>query len=74
MSVRHIGYVVVLEAPTREEDAAATLAAIRQLRSVADVQPVESVGASEFIVATRERLAAVEIMRDALARILRGAA
>lgn len=72
MTDRHVGYIVVLEAPTRSDDAEPTLAAIRQLRGVVDVRPVESTPSGEAVAALRERLAVVEAVRETLARVIGG--
>ena len=40
MTDRHAGYLVTLEVDLREDDAAATLAALRQIRGVVAVEPV----------------------------------
>ena len=40
MADRHAGYVVVLKKNTKDEDAAATLAAIKELRGVLTVEPI----------------------------------
>lgn len=61
------GYVVVLDVDVDEEDAGAILAAIRMVKGVSDVVPVE--GSSEMTIATarvrnemRERL--LNLVRD----------
>lgn len=40
MTVQLTGFIVTLATPIRDDDAQATLAAIRQLRGVIDVVPV----------------------------------
>lgn len=40
MTDRHSSYIVVLESDIREDDAEATLAALRQIRGVLTVEPV----------------------------------
>lgn len=40
MTDRHAGYVVVLEENIREDDAAATITALRMVKGVVDVRPV----------------------------------
>jgi len=40
MTDRHTAYIVTLEEPMREDDAEATLNALRQIRGVLDVRPV----------------------------------
>ena len=40
MTERHAGYVVTLEENIREDDAALTIAAIKQIKGVIDVCPV----------------------------------
>jgi hypothetical protein len=42
MTDRHAGYVVVLNTDRREDDSEATLAAIRQIKGVLSVRPVEA--------------------------------
>lgn len=42
MTDRHTAYIVTLEQPTREDDAAATVSALRQIKGVIDVRPVVS--------------------------------
>lgn len=40
MTDRHAGYVVTLESNIREDDAQDTIAALKQIRGVLDVRPV----------------------------------
>lgn len=40
MTNRHIGYVVTLEGPVREDDSEAALNAIRMIKGVVAVEPV----------------------------------
>lgn len=40
MTDRHAGYVVTLDRDIREDDAEATIAALRQIKGVAGVEPV----------------------------------
>ena len=40
MTERHAGYVVTLEENIREDDAAQTIAAIKQIKGVLDVAPI----------------------------------
>lgn len=40
MTDRHNGYIVTLEQALREDDAEATIAAMRQIKGVLSVQPV----------------------------------
>lgn len=40
MTDKHAGYLVTLEAPIREDDAARTLAALQQVKGVIDVRPI----------------------------------
>ena len=42
MTTRHRGYVVVLERDIREDDAAATIAALKRIRGVLTVKAVET--------------------------------
>lgn len=42
MTTRHRGYVVVLERDIREDDAEAVINALKMVRGVIDVKPVES--------------------------------
>lgn len=42
MTDRHAGYVVTLESPLREDDAQATLDAIRMIKGVLSVEPIVS--------------------------------
>lgn len=42
MTDRHSGYIVILEDDVREDDAEATLQAIRQVKRVIDVRPIVS--------------------------------
>lgn len=55
MTDRHLGYLVTLEQPTREDDAEATLAAIRQIRGVIDVRPVVSEAGQMAVAIRRDR-------------------
>ncbi len=48
MTDRHSGYVVVLERDMREDDAAATLAAIQQIKGVLTVEPVVASGMDQI--------------------------
>lgn len=41
MTARHAAYLVTLTEDTREDDAEAIVTALRMVRGVADVQPVE---------------------------------
>ena len=43
MTDRHAGFLVVLERDLRSDDAAATLAALRQVRGVLSVEPIVAV-------------------------------
>jgi hypothetical protein len=49
MTDRHSGYIVVLEQDIREDDAQATINAIRMLRNVSTVEPI--VGRPEIHIA-----------------------
>ena len=42
MTTRHAGYLVVLDSDLREDDAAATVAALGQIKGVISVEPVTS--------------------------------
>lgn len=55
MTDRHIGYIVTLEHDIREDDAAATIAALRQIRGVLNVTPVVSDAHVEMIAERRAR-------------------
>lgn len=50
MTTTHAGYVVVLDANMREDDAQATIAALQQIKGVIDVKPL--VGGGEQAIAT----------------------
>jgi len=55
MTTRHSGYLVVLEVDLREDDAQPLLDAIRLLRGVASVQPIESECGTQAISDARVR-------------------
>jgi hypothetical protein len=40
MTDRHTGYLITLETPLHEDDAARTLAALQQVKGVIDVRPI----------------------------------
>lgn len=50
MTDRHTAYVVILENDIREDDAEATITALRMVRGVASVQPI--VKTTDHIMAT----------------------
>jgi hypothetical protein len=52
---RHIGYVVILEHSVREDDAAAIVTALSQIRGVESVEPVTEAISQDAIVTMRER-------------------
>lgn len=55
MTTRHSGYLVVLAEDLREDDAKPLLDAIRLLRGVASVQPIESECGTQAISDARVR-------------------
>jgi len=61
----HKGYMVVLAADLREEDAEATLTALRMVRGVLAVQPIVTNG-DDLIARARED----QRWRDALVRLV----
>ena len=67
MTDRHSGYVVILDGEMREDDAQATIAALRQIKGVVDVKPVVR-GINDFVAAVQERhrimKAIYEIFKD----------
>lgn len=69
MTDRYSGFVVTLSRDIREDDAEATIAAIRQIKGVVDVKPVIS-DASSMIESQRMRLELVQILRETEDRIL----
>jgi hypothetical protein len=66
MTDRFAGFVVTLEQDIREDNAEATIAAIKQIKGVADVRPVES-SAEMQIAEQRARLDLAEKILKALA-------
>ena len=63
MTKRHIGYVVVLEEVLREDDAQEIINAIRMIKGVVGVQPVEKDPALEIEVAHRDIAWRAELRR-----------
>lgn len=54
MTDRHAAYIVVLEGDVREDDAEATISALKQIKGVLEVQPVTSDPLSIEIARIRE--------------------
>jgi hypothetical protein len=52
MTTRHGGYVVVLEDDIREDDAESTITALKRIKGVLSVQPIEGGGTMGEIIAT----------------------
>lgn len=65
MTTRHQGYVVVLDTDLREDDAEQTLTALRMVRGVLSVEPIEADG-TDIIARAREG----ERWRSALVRLV----
>lgn len=55
MTDRYTGFAVVLVTPMRDDDAEATLAALRQIRGVATVEPIIDEGSDTFAVMRRDQ-------------------
>ncbi len=55
MTDRFAGFVVTLESDMRDDDAAATIAALRQIRGVVNVEPIKS-GLDVHIAMSRVRV------------------
>lgn len=55
MTDQHKGYVVVLEDDVREDDAEPIINAIKQVRGVLDVVPVDTRGLDDVIIEQRVR-------------------
>jgi hypothetical protein len=66
MSNRITAFLVTLEEPIHEDDAEITLAAIRQLRGVLDVQPVVGNALGEQAAVTRRDIAWQRAIGDAI--------
>lgn len=71
MTDRHAGYVVALERDMREDDAQVILDAIRLIRGVCSVEPVEG-GYSIAIAEARARREIEERLWKALREVSRG--
>jgi hypothetical protein len=69
MTTRHSGYVVVLGEDLREDDAEATVAALRLIRGVRDVTPIVSTP-EIHIAEARARLDLVDRMSAALRGVI----
>ena len=69
MTDRHAGYIVVLDRDIRDDDAKATLDAIRQIKGVLEVQPVvaDMMGA---IASSRVRYQFADALSDAIRKVL----
>lgn len=65
MTTRHAGYLVVLADDTREDDAEATINALRMVRGVASVTPVEA-DHNQVIARTRRDTQWQQALRDLL--------
>lgn len=65
MTQRHKGYIVVLRDDLREDDAEATITALRMVRGVLSVAPIEANG-DDLIARARED----QRWRDALVRLV----
>lgn len=66
MTDRITAYLVTLDEPIHEDDAEITLAAIRQLRGVLDVQPVTGNALGEQAAVTRRDIAWQRAIGDAI--------
>ena len=55
MTTRHSGYLVTLERNLRDDDSANIINAIKMLRGVLDVTPIESTDMTEAIAERRVR-------------------
>lgn len=53
MSQRHSGFIVILERDVRDDDAAPTLEAIKQIKGVLEVKPIAADPIGESLAATR---------------------
>lgn len=65
MTDRHAGYIVALDHDIREDDAEATIAALKQIKGVLRVKPVVS-DSLAFIAAERMRVELAQTVMDAL--------
>ena len=70
MSDRTTGFVVVLEQTMRSEDAAAIIAAVRQIRGVLDVNEVVDQPSAAYVAVTRERIEMANTLRNVVADLM----
>lgn len=71
MTDRHAGYVVVLEANVREDDAGPIIEAISMIKGVLSIEPV--VGDAAVVIAeSRVRTAYGEKLSTAITEVLKG--
>ena len=66
MTDRYEGFLVALDRNLRDDDAAHTIAAIRQIRGVLDVRPVVADAPAGMIAVMRERLRLHAVLWEAI--------
>lgn len=71
MTTRHVGYVVTLEKDTREDDAESIVCALRMVKGVVAVEPIEA-DPGTVMAETRARLAIAKKLQAVVVEIYEG--